>query len=327
MSAIDQTLNRLLTRCWNGALYARYPRAVRVFLSDLGYFPNIVFPKTYNEKMFWRRVFDTNPVHAIYCDKLAVKDVFTSACKQLKVAEVLWTGSDAAGLPRELLDQDVFVKTNNASSRNVRCPQHEISREEFYEQCRRWLSKPYKPWNREWGYARIKPLLFAERAIVAQQGLLEDVKVHLFGGKVYYTMIYHNEGMPGSRSAIFDREGERLRVTNSIVQQDHDRALPEDYKVPESYGHAMMVAEKVAAGSDYLRVDLMSDGAEVYGGEITVYPTGGTMTNSDPAVLADMGRCWNLDLSWFMQTKHTGWRKWYQQRLREHLQDERTCCQ
>ncbi len=320
MPDIDQTLKRLLACCWNGALYARYPRAVRVFRSDLGYFPNIVFPETYNEKMFWRRVFDTDPMHAIYCDKLAVKDVFTSACKELKVAEVLWTGGDAAGLPAELLDQTVFVKTNNASSRNVRCPQNEISHEEVHEQCRRWLSKPYKPWNREWGYAQIKPLLFAERAIGAQHGVLEDLKVHLFAGKVYYNMIYHDEGMPGCLSAIFDGDGERLPVTNTIVQHDHSRALPEGYKVPGAYGRAMEVAEKIAAGSDYLRVDLMCDGNELYGGEITVYPTGGTMTNSDPAVLADMGRCWNLGLSWFLQTKHTGWRKWYQQRLRDHLQ-------
>ena len=313
----------LLVWCWNCALYARYPRAVWVFWRELGYFPNIVFPATYNDKMFWRRVFDTNPLHAIYCDKLAVKDVFTRICSELKVAETLWTSSDPVDLPIELMGQNVFVKTNNASSRNVSFPQNETSREEFFEQCRLWLSRPYKSWNREWGYSQIKPLLFAEQRIVAQKGTLEDLKIHLFGGKVYYTVIYHDEGMPGSRSAIFNKDGERLRVTNSVVQNSPDRALPEGYKVPKAYSRAMMIAEKIAAGSDYLRVDLMCDSNELYGGEITVYPTGGTMTNSDPAVLADMGRCWNLDLSWFMHTQHAGWRRWYQQVLRYHLQDDR----
>lgn len=273
--------------------------------------------------MFWRRVFDTNPLHAIYCDKLAVKDVFTRTCSELKVSETLWTSSDPADLPIELMGQNIFVKTNNASSRNVSFPQNNISREEFLRQCRLWLSRPYKSWNREWGYSQIKPLLFAEQRIVPQKGILEDLKIHLFGGKVYYAVIYHDEGMPASRSAIFNKDGERLRVTNSVVQHSSDRALPAGYEVPKAYGRAMMIAEKIAAGSDYLRVDLMCDSNELYGGEITVYPTGGAMTNSDPAVLADMGRCWNLDLSWFMRTQHAGWRRWYQQILRHHLQDDR----
>ena len=81
----------------------------------------------------------------------------------------------------------------------------------------------------------------------------------------------------------------------------------------------MKTMKKLAVGSDYLRVDLMYDGLDLYGGEITVYPTGGRMTNSDPDVMADMGRCWNLELSWFMQTRHTGWRRWYQRQLRKHL--------
>lgn len=319
----DVLIMRAFGLCWNLALYAYYPRALWDFVYELGYFPNIVFPRTYNEKMFWRRVFDTDPKHISYCDKLAVKKVFSDASHDVELAKVVWQGSQAIDIPEALMSSDVVLKTNNASSRNISLPDVGKSDAEIIAQFQSWLTSPYKPWNREWGYCKVEPLVFAEEKIATSGGSLEDLKVHVFGGKVYYTLIYQHEGTPHSKSAIFDKHGKRLSVTNTVVKKHPHRALGENYVVPKSYHRAMAVAEKISTGTDYLRVDFMWDGHDLYGGEVTLYPTGGRMTNSDSAVLADMSSRWNLNLTWFMRTNHSGWRAWYQKRLRYFIYNQK----
>ncbi|WEK51015.1 MAG: hypothetical protein P0Y66_02810 [Candidatus Kaistia colombiensis] len=77
---------------------------------------------------------------------------------------------------------------------------------------------------------------------------------------------------------------------------------------------------RLAAGTDYLRVDFMVVDGKLHGGEITPYPSAGLMTNSDPAVLAQMGRSWDLGQSWFLRTPQSGWRAAYQAMLRRHVE-------
>lgn len=132
-------------------------------------------------------------------------------------------------------------------------------------------------------------------------------------------MVYVGEKRPGTRSAIFDPAGRRLSVTTSLVERNPGSALPADYRLPPGYALAMEAARTVAEGTDYMRVDFMCADGEVFAGEVTVYPTAGLMTNSDPAVMAEMGARWDLRRSWFAATEQRGWRKVYRRVLLAEL--------
>jgi hypothetical protein len=140
---------------------------------------------------------------------------------------------------------------------------------------------------------------------------------------VFYTVVYIDEGKPWSKSAIFDEHRRRLAAMNSIAAKDPARRLPADYQLPSCYSTAMDVAKAVAARFDYLRVDFMHARGQLYAGEITVYPTAGLMTNSDPVLMDEMGRCWDLRRSWFLSAPQTGWRGAYQRMLREAVAEAR----
>jgi hypothetical protein len=301
-------------------LFAKYRRAIRAYRKEIGRLPDVAFPSSYNEKMYWRMFFDHNPTFVTYCDKLRAKDLFSAFADCVQVPETLWIGEDPEQIPEDLWAPDVVVKMNAGASRNWFMATRPDDREAFNSTCRRWLLRPYGVRGGEWAYGKVRPLLFAERTIARAGQAIQDLKVHLFGGNVFYTLIYIAEKTPRSLSAIFDEDGRRLSVTNSIVVKDPSRALPADYRVPECYATAMRVARAIAERSDYLRVDFMVAGDQLYSGEVTVYPTAGLMTNSEPAVLAQMGRSWDLRDSWFLSTPQCGWRARYQDLLRAHVE-------
>jgi hypothetical protein len=316
------TLLPPLARLIDAAIHAGYRKETREFRAEIGVPPRAAFPVSYNDKMFWRRVFDRNPAFVAYCDKLEAKAIFERCADQagveVGIAKTLWVGDDPAELPASLRHSGVVLKMNSGSGRNWFFHERAENEALLHATCRDWLARPYGRDTAEWAYGETSRRLFAEEVLHPDPHQIDDIKVHLFAGEIFYAMIYRGEKSPDGLSGIFDGEGRRLRVTNTLVARNPARALPDGYRVPDCYGEAMRVAKAVATGSDYLRVDFMVVDGKLYAGEITPYPTAGLMTNSDPAVLAAMGRCWDLDRSWFLSTPQTGWRAIYQRLLRAH---------
>ncbi|MCX5521208.1 ATP-grasp fold amidoligase family protein [Kaistia defluvii] len=310
--------SRLLARSIDASLHVTHRKATRAFRAEIGQPPRVALPVSYSDKMFWRRVFDRNPAFIAHCDKLQAKRLFQQ--QDVAVAEVLWQGTDPADLPASLRDADVVVKMNAACDRNWFFRHRRSDAALFLATCQGWLQQTFGVEALEWAYGVAPKRLFAERMIAPDPRAIDEIKVHLFSGEVFYALIYRGEKTEDGRSGIFDAAGRRLRVTNSTVAKDPGRALPAQYRVPDCYSRALAVARRMAAGTDYLRVDFMVVDGKLYGGEITPYPSAGLMTNSDPAVLAQMGRCWDLRQSWFLATPQTGWRALYQAMLRRHVE-------
>ena len=310
--------SRMLARAIDAAIHATHRKATRFFRAELDRLPRVILPVSYSDKMFWRRVFDHNPAFVAHCDKLEAKRLFKE--QDVEVAEVLWSGTDPARLPAALRHADVVVKMNAGCDRNWFFRHQGKDEAAFHATCQGWLEQTFGVDGLEWAYGMAPKRLFAERSIAPHPRDIDEIKVHLFSGEVFYALIYRGEKTSDGRSGIFDVAGRRLQVTNSIVAKDPGRALSPDYRVPDCYRRAIEVARRLAAGTDYIRVDFMVVDGRLFGGEITPYPSAGLMTNSDPAVLAQMGRCWDLRQSWFLRTPQTGWRVAYQTMLRRHVE-------
>lgn len=298
----------------NLLVYAAYPRALRHYWLELRRLPNVALPSTYNEKMFWRRVFDRNPAFVAFSDKLQGKALF-GGLDGVDVPETLWRGTDPASFPAELRREDVVVKMNSGAGRNWFFAERQEGEKAFARTFGRWLTHKPSQALGEWSYGRVEPAMFAERMVEARHEKLQELKVHLFGGEVFYTVVYVDEKRPGTRSAIFDEGGNRLAVTTSLVERKPETALSMDYCLPATYRQAMAAARVVAKGLDYARVDFMVARGRLFAGEITLYPTAGLMTNSDPRTMAEMGRRWDLRQAWFAATSQRGWRELYRRLL------------
>ena len=59
----------------NAAIAVRRLPETAVYELSFGRIPNYWSPRTYTEKIQWRKMFDRNPELAIWCDKLAARDL------------------------------------------------------------------------------------------------------------------------------------------------------------------------------------------------------------------------------------------------------------
>lgn len=303
-------------------LYTTHPRMIQRFVKELGYMPRIASPCTYHEKMLWRMIFDHNPQFVTLSDKLGARARFSAKCPEVHLPRILWQGRCPEELPLRFLNENVVIKANHGCRYNWFSPRQEPDADRFRRKLRRWLRKDHSNKRGEWAYSEISRQLFVEELVdVARPGEMIELKVHVFHGRVFYTVVYMHEKTPQSLSAIFDVTGKRLSVTNSVVAKDPGRALPADFKLPACYRDAMDAAVRVAGELDYLRVDFMISGERLYGGEITVYPSAGLMTNSCTESMAALGDAWDIRRSWFLSASHKGWRRQYARYLHKSLND------
>ena len=56
--------------------------------------PNLRNPRTFNEKIAWRKLYQHNPLFPIFSDKVAVKAEIAKLIGEQHITETLWVGSN-----------------------------------------------------------------------------------------------------------------------------------------------------------------------------------------------------------------------------------------
>src|SRR5262249_55554258 len=110
---------RPVRRAISALVALRHRRLMRRFARQMGSRPDPAFPRSYNEKLLWRKLFDHDPRFVTFTDKLAAKAYAAATCPDLAVAPTLWSGADPREIPADLLEADVVVKTNHGCGFNI----------------------------------------------------------------------------------------------------------------------------------------------------------------------------------------------------------------
>ena len=123
--------------------------------------------------------------------------------------------------------------------------------------------------NEEWAYSRIRPrIIVEERLAGADGGIPDDCKLFVFHGRVQYVQV--DAGRFGVRTQdFFDREWRHLPLSGGPpwAEPAHQR--------PERLEEMIAIAERLGAGTDFVRVDLYVLPDRIVFGELTSYPAGG----------------------------------------------------
>src|ERR1044072_1187810 len=109
---------------WSGnrLLLEKLPDRAAVQLAYLARFrrlPDLTHPKTLNEKLAWRKLYQHDTRFVIFSDKVAVKDEIAKLVGERYVIETLWTGTDPASIPFAVLKPPYVVKTNHGSGKHI----------------------------------------------------------------------------------------------------------------------------------------------------------------------------------------------------------------
>ena len=284
-------------------LTARHPALAARFAMKLGYLPNPARPRTYQELMLWRKIVDRNPLFVTLTDKLAAKDYIRDRCPELPRPRTLWSGSDPADIPPDLLAGKVMVKANHGCAMNLFVCDGRPDHAAIIGKTRHWLGKRYGRRNGEWAYWPIAPRVFAEEWLDLSGGTIAtDIKVHVCGGVISHVWA---EDKMASRSHLFDGHGNPLPGRDPDYPRE-DQALPVGPRLLDYVRQAAAIAPRIAGDIDHVRIDFLVTDRCLYAGEVSVYSAAGYGTWTNPAIAAGIERHWRLDRSDYLRRQHRG---------------------
>jgi TupA-like ATPgrasp len=261
---------------WQDFLHAVI-RAARRFKSENGYLPLLARPASFNEHLFARKFFAPLPLPSL-ADKLAAKEFVRARLGNEFLPAAAWVGDEVGELFAATLPQGRYVlKANHGCNWNMflNLPEDlSAKRTEIEQTATSWLNSRYGyDWG-EWQYSIFKPKLFLEE-FIDFNGVQtpDDYKLLCFHGKVRLIEVDVDRST-ALRSAFYTPDWTYIPVTYG--EEPIQRARP------RNLDDMIRVAEAIAAGMEFVRIDLYTDGnSRMKFGEITFTPGDASLHFSD----------------------------------------------
>ncbi len=236
---------------------------------QLGYTPNLLFPRSFNEKIARRKLRQDRPEWSVLADKWAVRDIVGERIGAQYLNQVYLVTDDAADVRVADLPPRFVVKATHASGFTWVADRAEVRDDVLQARCRTWLASPWGSHSHEYWYAAIPPRLIVERRLEdATYGVPLDFKFWVFHGRVAYIHVDMDRFTNHTR-VFYDRDWR---------PQPWSHQYPPGPRVPRPTPLDLMIelAERLAGALDFVRVDLYCvDDREILFGEITLAPEAG----------------------------------------------------
>jgi hypothetical protein len=247
-----------------------------------GRWPDLDCPQRFTEWVQWRKLNDRNVGLARLTDKDHSKRIAAELVGDEMVVPTLWMGQTLPASPPWPIP--FVIKANHG------CGQFLVVRDETdWERARAlapgWLASRYGGLLGEWHYSIARPALLVEPFIGEDETLPLDYKIYVFGGQAVMVQL-HEGRATDHRWSQFDRNWRPLSESSS------------DRRAPASLGAMLDAAETLAAGFDFLRVDLYEIEGRPLFGEFCLFPGSGL----DPFAPVDLdfrlGERWRALAPW-----------------------------
>lgn len=301
----------------NVLLYARWFRLILKFKRVVGVFPDIALPRSYHDKMLWRKLFDHNPMFEVFSDKLQTKAYVKAVCPSLSVPATHWVADEATACLRLPFHVGTVLKASHGCKMNYFVRDSELDFTRLIPLVSAWLRTTHGVKDHQWGYLHLQKKLFLEELIPANgpEGLL-DISIRCADGRAVIGSVSTDIDTENVKIAYFDEQGKRILEGDGPPSTSR---LPLDFSLPPAYSEAVSCAIKLSRGIDYARYDFLFNGQQLYAGEITVYPAAGLRSGTQGMLERMINEAWSIENSWFLTTRHRGWRSLYAKWLRRQL--------
>lgn len=243
-----------------------YVRLRRGFKGQMGYAPNILFPKTLSEKIQRRKLFDRDPRLPLRADKIAVKDFVREKLGEDWITPTLWYGTLLPPQPDWPIP--FVLKASHGSGMNLFVRSADDWKK-AHEIARKWLAEPYyASWGGEWLYSQIEPRLLIEPFIGELAALPIDYKLWTFHGRVEFIQVDTDREHDHKRT-MFSRDWQRLPFTTGYPMDERKIRRPASLK-------GMIAAAEIICEDIFLvRTDFYELKSGPRFGEMTFYPGSG----------------------------------------------------
>ena len=260
-------------------------------------------PQRFTEKLEHYKCYYRNEDMQICTDKYAVRGYVEKKLGTDKYLNKLYQvcekaeDIDFASLP----NQFVIKTTDGGNGVNiVVCrDKTKLDIEHTVNLIKSWKTIKYEALSREWAYewaskkgGERKPMVIVEQYLESKNnadGSIDDYKLLCYDGKFRFLWIDKNRYSNHKRGFW----NEKLEFLDGVYS-DHptfDEAIP----LPENIQEMIEVAEKLAKGFPFVRVDFYNIEGKIYFGEMTFYPWSSFVTFTPDSFDFELGKYFNIN--------------------------------
>lgn len=254
-----------------------------------GEFPNIFRPRTFNQKVLHRIIFDRREWLAETTDKYRVRNYVRERLGPEILPKLLHVTQDPSTIPfDDLPDRFVIKPTHGSGWVRIVHDKAGLDRAQAIEECRWWLDRNYYLEHREWAYKNIIRRILVQELVDDGSGPVpRDYRLYVFGGRVELVIVDWQQSGE-TRSRFFNLPWEQLNVSNGYPE------IIGDLRPPKHFDEMIAAAETLARDIDFVKVDFFDTDAKLYFGELTSTPNCG-LTPTKPAEFdRHLGSLWKL---------------------------------
>lgn len=231
---------------------------------------NLRNPTTFNEKTIWLKMNQRYPLAGVYADKVRVKDFVREVAGDKYVIPTLAVHDAVNDIDFTALPEAFVLKANHGSGWNIICPDKtKLDADGARRRLRGWLRMNYFDVGKEYQYRNIQPKILVESYLedTAADPLI-DYKIFCFSGEPLFIQIDADRHTNHTRN-FYDLEWNLMPFTTCYPLGTKKLARP------SALDEMLALAQKLAKGLVFARIDLYYHRDRVFFGEITLHHGGG----------------------------------------------------
>jgi hypothetical protein len=253
----------------------------RLYVSRFRRFPNLICPKTFNEKILRKRYFDRRPYVKMTADKVAVRRHIAAIVGEQFLVPLHHVVSRADALHFQTYPDIFVLKPSHGSGRVLfvnkrQSPDYTAIR----RQADQWLRDRFSHI-----YRGVPPRIVVEQSLLDSEGQPpKDFKFFVFHGEPRLVQVDSDRYLNHRRS-IYSPDWQKLSITYKFPPGP-------DVPRPKNLQTMLQLAGALGTGTDFIRVDMYNTEDKIFVGELTNCPSGGKRPFNPAHMDSALGELW-----------------------------------
>lgn len=255
-----------------------------------GKIPDLKNPVKFSEKQQWYKLNDKDELKTKCADKYTVRKYIEDCGYQELLNDLLAVYEKPSQIDLDALPDKFVIKASHGSGFNlIVTDKNKVNWFMWKRIMNSWLHQDIYWSGREWVYKTLKPKLIVEKYLEDESGGLQDFKFFCFNGEPRFMQLEVGRYTDHNTRNFYDMDWNLMPFGKEIPHNPNIKV-----EKPMAFEEMKVIARKLSAPFQFVRVDLYQVGGKVYFGELTFFPAGGAPDFVPSEYDEIVGKMWDL---------------------------------
>jgi hypothetical protein len=246
-----------------------YAKVVRNHYIHHQTFRLFFFPRTFNELIQYKKIFNRDSLLTLTSDKVRVRQYVKEKIGEHHLVPLRTVVESPHQIDFRSLPEAFVIKVNHGSGFNrFITDKRSVDRAELNEAVTNWLKTDFSAEDEEWAYRNIQRRVLVEDMLSHRGEIPDDYKFFVFKGRVRLIQLDQCRHKSHSQN-LYDENWRQLNVEYVSPRSSKPRQQPAEL------GEMIRIAEVLGHDFEFARIDLYLIDGKIFFGEVTHYPNRG----------------------------------------------------